>query len=79
MELDRSIKEMKERKASGDDDIPHEFIKHLGDKARKYVLHMYNRIWNGEEIPQKWRKALIKPLLKMEKTRTGRHNTDLSH
>ena len=64
MELDRSIKETKERKASGDDDIPHEFIKLLGDKAKKYVMHMYNRIGNREEIPQKWRKAVIKPLLK---------------
>ena len=25
---------------------------------------MFNRIWSGDEIPQKWRTAIIKPLLK---------------
>ena len=63
-DLNRSFKEAKFRKASGDDDIPHEFLKNLGEKARKYILHMYNRTWNGEEVPQKWRRAVIKPLLK---------------
>jgi len=28
------------------------------------LLHLYNRIWSGEGVPTRWRRQLIKPLLK---------------
>ena len=28
------------------------------------MLHLYNRIWSGEGVPTRWRRQLIKPLLK---------------
>ena len=63
-ELERIISETKTNKAPGEDTIPYDVIKELGPKAKKFILHMYNRIWDGEPIPQRWRTAVIKPLLK---------------
>ena len=63
-ELERVIKEASNEKAAGEDNIPHEFLKELGPKAKRLLLHIFNRIWKGEPIPQQWRTAIIKPLLK---------------
>ena len=50
--------------AAGDDDIPYELLKHLGPHAKEILLHMFERVWQGEELPLKWRTAVIRPLLK---------------
>ena len=63
-ELERVIAEAKNNKAAGEDDVPYEFIKHLGPNAKQFLLYLYNRCWEGEGIPTKWRTAIIKPLLK---------------
>ena len=63
-EMERVIGETKANKAAGDDNIPYEIIKELGPKAKAFIIHLYNRIWDGEPIPQRWRTAVIKPLLK---------------
>jgi ribonuclease HI len=63
-ELERVIEEAGLKKAAGEDDIPYELIKHLGKKAREMLLHLYNKCWTGEGIPNKWRTAIIKTLLK---------------
>ena len=63
-EMQRAIEEAANNKAAGEDDIPYEFLKHLGPKAREMLLHIYQRVWRGEEIPRKWLTAIIKPLLK---------------
>ena len=63
-EMERVIKEAKNNKAAGEDDIPYEMVKNLGPKAKEMLLHLYNRCWEGEGIPHKWRTAIIKPLLK---------------
>jgi len=63
-ELERVIEEAKMGKSPGEDDIPYEMIKQLGPKARAFILDMFRRIWRGEEIPQRWRRANIKTLLK---------------
>ena len=63
-ELERVIDEAGMRKASGEDDIPYEMIKKFGPKAKEMILLMFNKCWAGEEIPNKWRTAVIKTLLK---------------
>ena len=63
-ELERVITDASTNKAAGDDDIPYDIIKALGPRAKKSILHIYNKVWNGEQIPQRWRTAVIKPLLK---------------
>ena len=63
-ELERAIDESKRNKASGEDDIPYEFLKNLGSKAKELLLFLYNKCWEGNGIPTKWKTAIIKPLLK---------------
>jgi hypothetical protein len=68
-EFERVLKETSDNKAAGIDDAPYELLKHMGPKAKTLILFIYNMIWRGGEIPQKWRTALIKPLLKDGKDR----------
>ena len=63
-ELLRAIKNAKTEKAAGEDTIPYEMLKELGEKAKKFILHLFNEIWKGKPIPQRWRIAVILPLLK---------------
>ena len=63
-DLIRVIEEAKKNKAAGEDTIPYEIIKMLGATGQKFILTIYNRVWNGEQLPQRWRFAVIKPLLK---------------
>jgi len=63
-ELDRVISQAGLNKAAGEDDIPYELVKNLGQKAREMLLHIYNLVWAGEPIPANWRTAVIKTLLK---------------
>ena len=58
------IEEAKNNKAAGEDEIPYEFLKNLGPHAKEALLHLYQRCWQGEDIPTKWRTAIIRPLLK---------------
>ena len=64
IELERAIEESKKGKAAGEDDIPYEMLKNLGEKAKHFLLHLFNEIWKGNELPTAWRNAIIKPLLK---------------
>jgi hypothetical protein len=52
-ELNNAIDDSKKNKAPGEDDIPYEFYKKLGSRARRFLLCMYNKIWAGEPIPQR--------------------------
>ena len=63
-ELERVIADSSTNKAAGDDNIPYDVVKQLGPKAREFLLCLYNKVWAGEQIPKKWRTAVIKPLLK---------------
>ena len=42
-ELNRVIEEAGNNKAAGEYDIPYELIKHLGPKARKFILLIFNK------------------------------------
>ena len=58
------INNTKPHKASGEDDIPYELIKHLPEAAKVLLLHLYNKCWLGDGVPRKWKTAVIRPLLK---------------
>ena len=60
-ELERAIDESKRNKAS---DIPYEILKNLGSKPKELLLFLYNKCWERNGIPTKWKTAIIKPLLK---------------
>ena len=63
-ELERAIENTSNNKAAGNDNIPYDIIKSLGTKAKSFILHLFNQVWKGEPMPQQWRTAVIKPLLK---------------
>ena len=63
-ELELPIEEAGNNKVSGDDDIPYELIKHTVPKMREYILHIFNKYWEGENIHQNWLTMIIKTLLK---------------
>ena len=63
-ELERAIEDTSNNKAAGNDNIPYDIIKALGAKAKSFILHLFNQVWKGEPMPQQWRTAVIKPLLK---------------
>ena len=63
-EMERVIQEAGNNKASGDDDIPYELIKHLGKKAQGMILYIFTLCWDGQGLPNKWLTAIIKTLLK---------------
>ena len=66
-ELKTAIRKMKARGAPGADDIPPAFIKALGPNALEALLSIFNESFDGADIPQVWRFAIIIPLLKCGK------------
>ena len=59
-----AIKDMKNNKAAGLDDILCEQIKHLGSAALQWLLDMFNECMRTNSIPKIWRKWKVVALLK---------------
>ena len=66
-DLNRAIKKMRNRGATGPDDVPPTFLKSLGPVTKEELLSIFNQCFNEAEVPQHWRNATIIPLLKMGK------------
>ena len=63
-EVKRSLKSLKNGKASGCDNIPPEAWKEGGMVSAKVLHALLNKIWNEEDIPQDWK---VGPLVKLPK------------
>lgn len=63
-ELELAIKEMKNNKAPGIDDLRIEQIKQFGTKTLNWVLQLMNNCKSESTIPKMWRKAKVVALLK---------------
>jgi retron-type reverse transcriptase len=63
-ELEIAMKSLKNGKAAGIDDLTVEQIKHLGPKARNWLLELYNTCLSSLKIPKAWRKSKVIALLK---------------
>ena len=59
IEIKNAIKKLKNRKATGCDNIPPEAIKVGGDTSEEVLLDLWNRIWSEEKIPEEWKKGLL--------------------
>ena len=57
-EVKRSLKSLKNGKASGCDNIPPEAWKEGGMVSAKVLHSLLNKIWNEEDIPQDWKVGL---------------------
>ena len=65
-EVKRSLKSLKNGKASGCDNIPPEAWKEGGMVSAKVLHSLLNKIWNEEDIPQDWKVGLLVKLPRKE-------------
>lgn len=63
-ELEMALKKMKNGKSPGHDRITVEMVKKMGEKGKKVLLDLYNKIWTMEEMPSEWEIGQIVPIYK---------------
>jgi hypothetical protein len=66
-ELQEAIKQLKNRKSPGEDQIHAEFLKHAEKEARTSIRMWFQKIWETGIVPSLWKKARVVPLLKTGK------------
>ena len=54
--------------------ICYEMLQHLSITALEYMFTLFNVIWNGDEFPDKWRRAVILAFIKPNKLNTELEN-----
>lgn len=73
LELKSALK-MCKGSSPGPDNIRYEMLKKLNDISLQYILDFYNLIWTERVFPDKWRKALVIPVLKPGKDSAKQNN-----
>ena len=63
-EVRTGLRKMKKRKAQGPDDIPVEVWIALENKDVEFVVNFFNRLLQGEKMPDEWRRSVLVPLYK---------------
>nr|KAG5694275.1 hypothetical protein BaRGS_031993 [Batillaria attramentaria] len=58
-EVREALKKTKPGKAPGIDDIPADLYKADMETATRELTRIFNRVWEEEEVPEKWKKGLI--------------------
>jgi len=62
-----AINKLAPNKAAGPDRLHARLILHLGPKMRVHITNLFNASWNNAQVPQSWRTADIRPVLKKGK------------
>ena len=72
-ELEEGMLSLKKKKAPGADQITNEMLLHIGPKAKKKRLQLFNESWKAGIVPQVWREAIMVPIHKKgkEKSKAG--------
>ncbi|KAL1448639.1 hypothetical protein WDU94_001908 [Cyamophila willieti] len=73
-ELLLAVKEMKNNKAAGPDDVRTEQIKRFGPATNQWIVDLFNNIMNSMRLPKLWRKSHVIALLKPGKEPTEPKN-----
>jgi len=63
-EIQEQIRNLKTHKAPGEDNIPGELLKTMGNSLLEYVSGLIKEVWEKEVIPEEWQIALIYPIHK---------------
>ena len=63
-EVKKVMAKMKRGKAVGPDDIPVEAWRCLGDSAVHFLTGLFNRVLQGEGMPEEWRRSTLVPIYK---------------
>jgi len=66
-ELEQSLKSMKDRKAAGPDGLNSELFTYGGPVLSHCLLKLINKCWRERLIPEEWRQARVKSLIKKGK------------
>ena len=64
VELEEALGRVRNGKAPGVDQIPGELLKHMGNDGNMWFLELLAMLWNGQDIPDDWKKDLICPIYK---------------
>ncbi|KAK4311281.1 hypothetical protein Pmani_016968 [Petrolisthes manimaculis] len=70
-DLNAAITRLKLGKASGEDGITNEMVLHFGEKAKLWLLSLYNNCASSLKTPKIWRRARVVALLKPGKEPTS--------
>ncbi|XP_036148384.1 uncharacterized protein LOC118647469 [Monomorium pharaonis] len=63
-EVRRVVNNLKVGKAGGLDGIPNDVWRWGGGRIEEWMVKFLNRIWKGEEWPEKWKKEVVMPIVK---------------
>jgi hypothetical protein len=63
-EIYEAIKDLKNWKSPGSDEIPAEFIKYGGKKMQNLLFRICRKIWKDKNIPKSWNEAIVEPIYK---------------
>src|SRR5215469_11643863 len=63
-EVEQAIRDLKKKKAPGADQITAEMLQASGEAGVSLMKILCERIWQGEQIPDDWGKAVIVPIHK---------------
>ena len=63
-EVEEAIKTLKANKASGEDGIQAELLKHGGDELTEQVTKLLNKCWEHGTVPEEWTRGVIVKLPK---------------
>lgn len=63
-ELENQIKNLKKKKAAGEDEVKNEAWFYCTNKAKLRLLEIIQRIWKGEGFPKSWKRGVIVPIYK---------------
>lgn len=67
MEVERTMRRLKDGKAMGGDRIPNEVWKHEGEEVKEWAWRVCNRVWGGEGWPEEWKEGITVPIVKKGK------------
>jgi predicted DNA-binding protein len=75
-EVEKAIKEMRNKKATGDDDVPTDVLKLLGEGGLKIITKLINTIYETGEWPKDFTEVTIIALKKKtQATKCSNHHT----
>ena len=63
-EVRAGLRKMKKGKAQGPDGIPVEVWIAIGNKGVEFLVNFFNRLQQGEKMPDEWRRSVLVPLYK---------------
>jgi len=74
-EVENAIKEMRNKKATGDDDVPGDVLRLLGEGGLKIMMTLINTIYETGEWPKDFMEVTIALKKKPQATKCSNHCT----